>query len=359
MQHVLFGRSGLRVSELCLGTMTFGDERSLGSTAEDSRAIFDGFASAGGTFLDTADHYANGESERILGEYIVGDRDNFVLATKWSASRSLGVLGSGNSRRNMLRAVEASLGRLRTDRIDLYLLHLWDFTTPWEEILRAFDDLVRSGKVLYVGISDTPAWEISRAQMLSELRGWNSFAGIQIEYSLAQRTPERELLPMADELGLAVTAWSPLAGGVFSGKYKSGRAGETSRRDRSSIPPAVLSIADEVDAIADEAGVAPSTVAIAWVKRMRRNGAIIPILGARTPDQLKDNLSAASFELPEEAVRRLDEVSRIELGFPHDLLRTDYVRSILVGGDNARLRLRTPLPHPVADLPMTSGVSKG
>jgi aryl-alcohol dehydrogenase-like predicted oxidoreductase len=359
MQHMLFGKSGLRVSELCLGTMTFGDDRAMGSSELDSKAIFDTFADAGGTFIDTADHYAEGESERIIGKLISADRDNFILATKWSASRTLGLLQSGNSRRNMARAVEASLSRLGTDRIDLYFLHLWDFMTPWEEVLRGMDDLVRAGKVQYLAISDTPAWEISRAQMMAELRGWSSFAGIQIEYSLAARTADRELLPMADTLELGVCAWSPLAGGILSGKYARRASNQQARRDAASIDQRVLKIADEVLAIAGEMGIAAAHVAIAWVRQRGRLAPLIPIVGARTPEQIKDNLSGLDVVLDEAAIARLETVSAVEYGFPHDLLRTDYVRSILLGGDTRKLRLRSPLPYPVEALPMSSGVSKG
>ena len=219
MRHVLFGQSGLRVSELCLDAMVSGDARELGASRKDSQEIFEAFASAGGSFIDTADHYADGESERLVGEFVASERDSFVISTKWSVARHGGLQRSGNGRRNMMRAVEASLRRLKTDRIDLYSLHAWDYATPCEEIMRGLDDLVRGGKGHYVAIFDTPAWEVSRANMLAELRGWSPFAGLQVEYSLAARTPERDLLPMAKTLGFAVMAWSPLAGGALSGKY--------------------------------------------------------------------------------------------------------------------------------------------
>ncbi len=358
MQHTLFGRSGLRVSEMCLGAMTFGDARSLGAPEEESRAIFECFAEAGGTFIDTADHYADGESERIVGKLVASERDNFVLATKWSASRALGIMQSGNSRRNMIRAVDASLSRLGTDRIDLYYLHIWDFTTPWDEIMRGLDDLVSSGKVQYIAISDTPAWEISRAQMMAELRGWTSFAGIQVEYSLASRTPDRELLPMAEKLGLGIAAWSPLAGGALTGKYRKDDPKESARRARDSLPARTLSIADEVCEVAEEIGAKPAHVAIAWVRQRGRSAPIIPIVGARTRAQIADNIAAMQLELDEAVMERLNTTSAIEYGFPHDLLRTDYVRSIMHGGDDRKLRLREELPYPVENLAMSSGVSK-
>jgi aryl-alcohol dehydrogenase-like predicted oxidoreductase len=334
VRHVLLGRSGLRGSELCLGGMTFGETRGYGATDADSRAIFDAFADAGGSFIDTADHYADGASETLLGEFIGSDRDRFVIGTKWSVSKVLDVTRAGNSRRNMHRAVEASLRRLKTDRIDLYFLHIWDFTTPWEEILRGLDDLVRSGKVLYIGISDTPAWEISRAQMLAELRGWTAFTALQIPYSLAQRTVERELLPMAAALGIGITAWSPLAAGVLSGKYGShNRMTAAGRGTRGAeIPEPTIRIADAVIATAKRLELTPAQVALAWVRQQSGGCPIVPIIGARTPAQFADNLACLDAKLDNEALRALDEVSRIEAGFPHEFLQMEMIQTLLQGG---------------------------
>lgn len=353
----MFGRSGLRVSELCLGAMLFGDRREMGTSAADSRVIFDRFAQEGGSFIDTADHYADGESERLVGEFIAAERDRYVVSSKWSVSRHGGLQGSGNGRRNMMRAVEASLMRLKTDRIDLYSLHVWDYATPAEEIMRGLDDLVRAGKVVYVAVSDTPAWQVSRANMLADLRGWSPFTGLQIEYSLAARTPERDMLPMARELGLGVTAWSPLAGGALSGKY--GRAGDAQgRRAGGAIADEVLAIADEVASVARDIGAAPAQVALAWVRQRPSATPIVPIVGARTPAQLASNLRSLEVHLDDACLQRLDRASAIELGFPHDFLRTDYVRTILHGGEPERLVMREPLPHPVEALAMSSGVTK-
>ena len=223
MRYKLLGKSGLRVSELCLGTMTFGDvwqDWGLATSNDESRKIFDGFAEAGGNFIDTANKYNEGKSESLLGEFIESDRDHFVVATKYTLSTREGDPNAcGNHRKNMVRALEASLKRLKTDYIDLYWVHAWDFMTPVEEVMRGLDDMVRAGKVLYLGISDTPAWIVSQANTLAEVHGWSPFVGLQIEYSLAQRDPERDLLPMARAFDLAVTPWSPLAGGILSGKY--------------------------------------------------------------------------------------------------------------------------------------------
>src|SRR5258708_4363151 len=218
MRFKLLGNSGLRVSELCLGTMTFGEDWGWGSSKEESRQVYDAFIEAGGNFIDTANIYTNGTSERLLGEFIADARARIVLATKYTNSAAVNDANSGgNHRKNMVQALEASLKRLKTDYIDLYWLHIWDSLTPIEETMRAFDDLVRAGKILYAGISDAPAWVVSRANTLAELRGWTPFVGLQIEYSLIERTPERDLLPMARALDIGVTAWSPLAGGVLTG----------------------------------------------------------------------------------------------------------------------------------------------
>ena len=220
MRYKLLGRSGLRVSELCLGTMTFGEDWGWGSSKDVSRKIFDAFAGAGGNFLDTADGYTNGTSEKMVGEFVASERGRWVVATKYSFNQRPGDPNAGgNHRKNMVQALEGSLRRLKTDYVDLYWVHAWDGLTPVDELMRALDDVVRAGKVLYVGVSDTPAWVVSRANTLADCRGWSPFVALQIEYSLVERTPERDLLPMARALDLAVTPWSPLGGGVLSGKY--------------------------------------------------------------------------------------------------------------------------------------------
>ena len=220
MRYKLLGRSGLRVSEICLGTMTFGTDWGWGADKEESRRILDTYANAGGNFLDTANRYTEGTSETWLGEFISADRDHWVLATKYSLKDRDGDPNfSGNHRKNMMRSVEASLRRLNTDHIDLLWVHAWDGMTPVEEVMRGLDDLVSQGKVHYIGVSDTPAWIVSRANTMAELRGWSAFVALQVEYSLLQRTPERDLLPMAQAFGMSMTAWAPLAGGALTGKY--------------------------------------------------------------------------------------------------------------------------------------------
>ncbi|HEU4961567.1 MAG TPA: aldo/keto reductase [Sphingomonas sp.] len=332
MRYHLLGRSGLRVSELCLGTMTFGESWGWGASAEESRRIFDAYVDAGGNFVDTANIYTGGESERILGEIITADRRNrVVLATKYTdAATGDDPNAAGNHRKSMVQAVEASLRRLATDRIDLYYVHSWDFTTRPDEVMRGLDDLVRQGKILYAGISDTPAWIVSRCNELADLRGWTPFVANQIEYSLVERTSEREQIPMSRALDLGIVAWAPLAAGLLTGKYT--RAGErlekrrldttasTTRDDRN------LSIAREADAIADEIGCASAQVALAWV----RDKGVIPLVGATSVEQIVANMDYRDVALSPDHVNRLDMVSQVELGFPHDFLRS--ASRVIYGG---------------------------
>ncbi|MBT8363942.1 MAG: aldo/keto reductase [Deltaproteobacteria bacterium] len=339
MRYKLLGKSGLRVSELCLGTMTFGDDWGWGSSKDESRAVYDAFVESGGNFIDTADLYTNGTSESFLGEFMASDRERIVLATKYTnTAPGNDPNAAGNQRKNMMQSVEASLKRLKTDYIDLYWLHVWDFMTPIEEVMRAFDDLVSQGKVLYIGISDAPAWIVARANMLAELRGWTSFVGLQVEYSLIERTSERELLPMARELDLGVTAWSPLAGGLLTGKYASDAhsEGEEKRLEHPMMAPLVdinarkRTIAEAVVEIAAAIGKTAAQVALNWLRQ--QPGVVIPIIGARRLSQLKDNLASLEFTLEEEHLRRLADVSQFELGFPHDFFTNELVQNFAFGG---------------------------
>ena len=334
MRYVLLGNSGLRVSEICLGTMTFGEDWGWGADKAVSRKIFDAYALAGGNFVDTANMYTNGTSEKYAGEFIASERNRWVLATKFTNNNQANgdPNAIGNHRKNMVHSVEASLKRLGTDYIDLLWMHSWDYTTRPEEVMRALDDLVRAGKILYIGVSDTPAWVVSRSNMLAELRGWTQFVALQIEYSLVERTVEREFIPMSRALDLAVCAWSPLANGLLSGKYtKSSETGENRRLDAMEITPKNernLAIAKEVDAVADKIGRSSAQVAINWL--LRKN--VLPIIGARTLNHLKDNLAGAEFMLEDGYVDRLDRVSAVELGFPHDFLNGELVNEFAFSG---------------------------
>ena len=328
MRYKLLGDSGLRVSEFALGTMTFGQDWGWGASKEAAAGIYDAFRAAGGNLVDTADFYTGGTSESFLSEFIAKDRDSLVLATKYTdAAPSKDPNGGGNQRKHLIRAVEASLKRLGTDRIDLFWVNSWDFTTPEREVMRSLDDLLRAGKVLYIGIADAPAWVVSRCNTLAELQGWTPFVGLQVEYSLIERTPERELLPMARALDLGVLACSPLAGGLLTGKYGQGPGG--GRLDQVSfhdINARNLAIAQTVVAVAGEIGCPPSQVALAWV----RDRGVIPIIGARTVDQMTDNLGTLEISLSLDQTQRISDASAIELGFPHDfLIKT---RKVTFGG---------------------------
>ena len=338
MRYRLLGNSGLRVSEAALGTMTFGDDWGWGAAKDEARKVYDAFREAGGNFIDTANLYTNGTSESFLGEFMQDHRQSVVMATKYTNSApGTDPNAAGNQRKNMVQAVEASLKRLRTDYVDLYWVHAWDQITPVEEVMRGLDDLVRQGKVLYVGISDTPAWWIAQANTLAHLRGWSPFIGLQIEYSLIERTVERELIPMGKALNLGVTAWSPLANGVLTGKYhghgsssEPGRMSadmfkqflpEQQRTDR--IVAAVKTVSDEIDR-------SMAQVALAWLRC--RPVPVIPILGARKLSQLQDNLASFDLTFSADQLKTLDEASRIDLGFPYDLYAKDMLRTFIYGG---------------------------
>ena len=344
MKYRLLGKSGLRVAEAALGTMTFGDEWGWGSPKDEAQKVYETYREAGGNFIDTANFYTNGTSERFVGEFIKGHRDSVVLGTKYSnAVPGNDPNAAGNHRKNMMQAVEASLKRLQTDYIDLYWVHIWDGITPVEEVMRGLDDLVRQGKVLYVGISDAPAWWIAQANTLAELRGWTQFIGLQVEYSLIERTVERELIPMAKALNLGVLAWSPLAKGVLSGKYHGEGKADGGRMSNEGmkefLPEEQLAtrIISAVKAVSEQVGRSMAQVALAWLRH--QTVPAIPIMGARKVSQLQDNLASLDLELSAEQLKSLDGASRIELGFPQSIYERESVRAIRYGGTWDRLLL--------------------
>jgi aryl-alcohol dehydrogenase-like predicted oxidoreductase len=337
MKYRLLGNSGLRVSEAALGTMTFGEDWGWGSAKDEARKVYDAFREAGGNFIDTANFYTNGTSESFLGEFMEGHRQSVVLATKYTMSApGTDPNAAGNQRKNMMQAVEASLKRLRSDYIDLYWVHMWDQMTPVEEVVRGLDDLVRAGKVLYTGISDAPAWWIAQANTLAHLRGWSAFAGLQIEYSLIERTVERELIPMAKAFNIGVTAWSPLAGGVLTGKYHGHGSSEQARlssdmaKDFKPEQQRMDRIVPDVKTVSDETGRSMAQVALAWLRY--RSVPVIPIIGARRLSQLQDNLASFDVTLSVDQLKTLDEASRIELGFPYDIYAKAMPRAVCYGG---------------------------
>jgi aryl-alcohol dehydrogenase-like predicted oxidoreductase len=336
MQYKLLGNSGLRVSELCLGTMTFGEASDWGASKAESRKMLERFAACGGNFIDTANTYALGASERCLSEFIASDRDRFVLATKYSLStRADDANACGNHRKHMVQALEASLKRLRTDYIDLYWVHAWDCRTPVEEVLRALDDMVSAGKILYAGISDTPAWVVSQANAIAALRGWTSFIGLQIRYNLIDRTPERDLLPMAQAFQIGVTAWGVLSSGLLTDKYnqRNGRIVARGPGRLGSDDPIFnqrnLRIAEEVRSLAHQLGRTPAQIAINWVRQQARS--MIPIIGGRTVAQVEESMACLEFRLHDEAIQKLNDISAIDLGFPHDFLASERFQKRLFG----------------------------
>lgn len=337
MNYRLLGRSGLRVSELALGTMTFGEEWGWGASREESRRQFDAFVARGGNFIDTANRYTEGTSERFVGEFVRADRDRFVVATKYTLFDRKGDPNfSGNHRKNLVRSVRESLARLGTGHIDLLWVHMWDFTTRPDEVMRALDDLVRQGTVHYVGVSDTPAWVVSHANTLADLHGWSPFVALQLRYSLADRAAERDLLPMARAFDLGVTPWSVLAAGVLTGKYNAGGGATGRAAAGAGKNPHFLKVADAVSTVARDVGATPSQVAIAWV--MRQPGVVIPLLGARSLAQLDDNLGALDVTLTDAHLRQLADASAFDLGFPHDFMAQPAIREIVSGGTIDRLK---------------------
>jgi aryl-alcohol dehydrogenase-like predicted oxidoreductase len=334
MRYNLLGKSGLRVSGVCLGTMTFDEHLAWGASRQECQSMFDAFVEAGGNFIDT---HTYGPSEDYLGDFIADDRERIVLATKYCGSiASNDINSSGTHRKSMMRSVEASLKRLKTDYLDLLWVHSWDFMTPVEEVMRACDDLVRRGMVLYIGVSNAPAWIVARSNTIAELRGWTPFVALQVEFSLVEREVERELLPMARALDIGVTAWTPLASGWLTGKYHgNGNSPNPPRRLDDPVMSRFLPrtqrnilIAQEVQDVAQEIGKTPAQVALNW---LRSKGAI-PIFGARTVAQVKENIACFDFCLSAEHLQRLNSVSKIQLGFPHDFLASGIVKNFVYGG---------------------------
>jgi aryl-alcohol dehydrogenase-like predicted oxidoreductase len=323
--YVTLGRSGLRVSPYCLGAMTFGLEWGFGSTPKESADILSAYLDQGGNFIDTANVYTKGHSEAILGDYYrrKGGRQRSVIATKFFGTLNPGDPNSGGAgRKAIMAACENSLRRLKTDYIDLYWMHCWDRFTPIEETMRALDDLVRAGKVRYIGFSDTPAWKVAQAQTLAALKDWSPLIALQIEYSLIQRTVEGELVPSALELGLGITPWSPLKSGVLSGKYTRENAGKVKAKRgvwvTSNLSERAYSIIDVLIKVAKEAGVTPAQAALSWLQAQKGVSSII--IGARTKQQLQDNLSACDVKLSPKQLAALSDVSKPSLNFPHDFV---------------------------------------
>lgn len=333
MKHILLGRSGLRVSELCLGGLTFGEPKFIKkenfSSERQSFAVLEHFAGAGGNFIDTSSLYGNGSSEKIIGEFVKQERNHFVIGTKFSLSEKRTPSKTGNSRKNMILSVEQSLRNLNTDYIDMLWLHIWDEVTPAEEFMRGFDDLVSSGKILYAGISSAPAWKICQAKTIADLRGWSPLIGIQISYSLFKRDAERELLPMAKELELGITAFEVFARGSLLPKPQGnppdtqGTSTHIATSDKNhQIREVILALSKEIEA-------PPARIALAYVLQNRRYGKIIPIVGARTQEQIKENLECINLKLSSEHLQMIDSVSAVDLGYPHTAISHSQTKKLL------------------------------
>lgn len=346
MRYQTFGRrTGLRVSEYVLGTANFGTaDTSAGLAA--SRQIFDGFVDAGGTTFDTSNIYQDGQAESVLGELLGSQRDDFVVITKYSGTRQKEPRPgtTGNSRKIMIRSLEESLRRLKTDYVDVFMPHFPDGTTPIDEILAGFDDLKRAGKILHGGLSNFAAWRVAGAAVRADLSQLAPLVGIETEYSLAERSAERELLPMAEAHGLGVVLYSPLAGGLLTGKYRQGESGRLSARGAVEGTAQQTAVVDAVLAIAGELSTSAVQVSLAW---LRRRGALsatalIPIVGPRSPSHLREYLASLELELDDQHYRLLDEISAVRLGTPHD----DVAAGLSHGFDGDRTLLE-PLTVPV------------
>jgi aryl-alcohol dehydrogenase-like predicted oxidoreductase len=339
-QYRLLGNSGIRISPICLGTMTFGTEWGFGSDLAESRQILDLYAEQGGNFIDTANIYTNGSSESYLGQILQDRRDKFVIATKYSLSTDqANPNAGGNHRKALITGIEASLKRLNTDYIDLYWLHAWDYRNSIEDVMRAMDDMVQQGKILSIGLSDTPAWVVSEGQTIAKLRGWTKVSAIQLEYSLVERTSEVELLPMAWQNGITTTAWSPLAGGALSGKYsredlqdsdqeKDGSTRKGNIKAMGQLNERSLAIVDVVKEIAAEVGRSASQVSLNWL--VQQPGRPIPIIGARKVEHLKDNIGALDFTLSTEQIDRLNKASKFPIPFPQSFISGDSPMAVSV-----------------------------
>lgn len=345
MKYKILGNSGMRVSEICLGAMTFGKNWEYGADKDESRKIFNAFIEAGGNFIDTANRYTDGSSEKYLGEFVreAKNRNELVIATKYSLFSEKGKLNDGgNHKKNMIQSVEGSLKRLGLEYIDILYIHAWDFSTPVDEVMKALEHLVNTGKILHIAVSDTPAWIVARANTISELRGWSKFVALQVEFSLITRDAERDLIPMAEAFDIAVTPWAPLAGGALTGKYlelsdEPKRLKEGSKR----LNEKSVSIAKECVKIAEEIGCSAGNVALKWV--MKKSNCVIPIVGARKLSHMEDNLNCINCDLTNDQMNRLEEVSKIELGFPHDFLESELVKELLFSGMRNDIDLKKKL----------------
>jgi aryl-alcohol dehydrogenase-like predicted oxidoreductase len=338
MDYKLLGKTGIKVSELCLGTMTFGTDWNFGSDKEESQRVFDAFCNAGGNFFDTANIYTTGTSEKYLGEFMQSERDNLVIASKYSLTESNKINVSGNSRKNMTQSVEGSLKRLGTDYIDLYYVHAWDFLVAPEELMRNLEYLLASGKVLSIGISDTPAFITSRCNTLAELRGWNQFAAYQVEYCLTERTADREIIPLCEHDDMLFCGFGPLAAGLLTGKYleENSNPKRMTKGVSARLSERNLAMSAEIKALAKEIGHTPSQVAIRWAMQMVKKSS--PIFGARSLKQCEENLKVIDFSLSNDQMNKLNSISKIGPNNPNDFLKLPRLEEILYAGQKGKIK---------------------
>ena len=338
MDYKLLGKTGIKVSELCLGTMTFGTDWNFGSDKEESQRVFDAFVNAGGNFFDTANIYTTGTSEKYLGEFMHSERDNLVIASKYSLTESNKINLSGNSRKNMTQSVEGSLKRLGTDYIDLYYVHAWDFLVAPEELMRNLEYLLTTGKILSIGISDTPAFITSRCNTLAELRGWNQFAAYQVEYCLTERTADREIIPLCEHDDMLFCGFGPLAAGLLSGKYleENSNPKRMTKGVSARLSERNLAMSAEIKALAKEIGHTPSQVAIRWAMQMVKKSS--PIFGARSLKQCEENLKVLGFSLTTEQMEKLNVISKIGPNNPNDFLKLPRLEEILYAGQKGKIK---------------------
>lgn len=338
MNYKLLGRSGIRVSELCLGTMTFGTDWGWGSEKTEAKKIYEEFVKRGGNFFDTANIYTKGTSEKYLSEFIGKDREEMVIATKFSLSESENANQAGNHRKNMIQSVEGSLKRLDTDYIDLYYVHAWDFTVKPEELMRNLEYLVASGKVLSIGISDTPAWIMSKCNTIAEQRGWTPFAATQVEYCLSERTAEREIMPCTEGFDMTFCGFGPLGAGLLSGKYlqESNEPRRMDVRKSHRLSDKNLALSKKLVELSNSWNLPATAVAIRWTMQKFKNSS--PIFGARNMKQMQENMQALDFELSTDQMNSLDEISAIGGNNPNDFLELPRIKEILFGNQLDRIQ---------------------
>ena len=345
MKYKLLGNTGIRVSELSLGAMTFGNEWGMGADKKESQKVFDAYVNTGGNFIDTANLYQKHESENYVGEFVKSERSNLVVASKYTLSEDTRVNRAGNHRKNMIESIDESLRRLDTEYLDLYYVHAWDFTVGEQELMKNLEYLVSSGKVLSIGLSDTPAYIAARCNTIAELRGWSEFAAYQVEYSLTERSCEREILPYSEQSNMMICAFAPLAAGLLSGKYLTdttekmrmvkGKSLRLSERN--------LAISAKVNELAQKAGCTPSQLALYWVMQQSPN--MITLFGARTEKQCIDNLGVLDLQVDQEIMDELNVISAIELGYPHDFLNTDRVKQIVYGNQLPNIEFKKSIGY--------------